>query len=193
MRSPLGTKKATSEPFDCKVGSSNQACVGSGPAAPCLIVTYGTWYELRLGVVRCKRALALLHGHGDNTLADPRYWPLSTSFTDGQASGSTRQPGAVLPRLSRPLSLSLSLCLPACLSVCLSLTVCSFGRAGTVQPQGPRPALHPSLPKFTLPKSDSQRNKNRPQRGSSSPISTNCPLVRCWRCLEVCTTDLPRV
>lgn len=50
-----GAKTAASEPFDCKVGSRGQAYLGNGRAAPCLIVTHGTWYELRLGVVCWER------------------------------------------------------------------------------------------------------------------------------------------
>lgn len=46
----------------------------------------------------------------------------STSFTDGDASGSTRRPGAALP----PAPLSLSLCLSICLS--LSARLAGLGR-----------------------------------------------------------------
>lgn len=53
MRSLLG--ESIGEPFDCRISSRDQSCLESGPAAPCLIVKYGAWCELRLGVVRWQR------------------------------------------------------------------------------------------------------------------------------------------
>lgn len=52
---PAGAKAGASKPFDRRISSGDRACLGSGSAAPCLIVKYGTWYELRLGVVRWQR------------------------------------------------------------------------------------------------------------------------------------------
>lgn len=54
-KEPTGANTVASKPFDRRISLGDQACLGSGPAAPCLIVKYGTWYELRLGVVRWQR------------------------------------------------------------------------------------------------------------------------------------------